>query len=75
MISDFDFRRKIIILCTNPYSLCAHSFLRHSLVSVSLVEMGSSLGLDLVTDPGEKWTILGYPYVVLIFAATRSLVP
>lgn len=74
MISHFYFRRKII-LCSNPSSLCAQGSLRQSLVSVSLVEMGSSSGLDLVTDSGEKWTILGHPYVVLIFAATRSLVP
>lgn len=60
MISHFDLRRKII-LCSKPYSLCVHGFLRHSLVDVRLEEVWSSLGLDLVTDPREKWTIFRIP--------------
>lgn len=54
MISHFDFRRKMIILCSVSRAFSG------SLVNVCVLEMWSSLGLDLVIDPREKWAILGY---------------
>lgn len=74
MISHFDFRRKIIILCRKLCSLHGHGFLRHDLVSISMLEARSPLGLDLVIDPRGKWTILECLYVVLIYAARLTLV-
>ena len=57
MISHFDFRRKIIILCRKLYSLNVQGFLEHN--SMTIVKIWSPLGLDLIAGPREKWTVLG----------------
>ena len=57
MISHFDFRRKMIILCRKIYSLNVQGFLKHN--SMTIVKIWSPLGLDLITGPREKWTVLG----------------
>ena len=56
MISHFDFRRKII-LCRKLYSLNVQDFLKHNLMTI--VKIWSPVGVDLITGPREKWTILG----------------
>ena len=57
MISHFDFRRKIIILCRKLYSLNVQDFLKHNLMTI--VKIWSPVDVDLITGPREKWTILG----------------